>query len=127
MIFRLLANTVLVAHLLFIAFVFGGAALAFRHRWVVWLHVPAAIWGGLVEFTGWYCPLTPLEDWLLRQGGGMGYSGGFVETRLLAVIYPEGLTRTVQICLGAAVVLVNAILYYRLFARGRRQDSGARA
>ncbi len=66
---------------------------------------------------GWVCPLTPLENWLRRQTGAAGYPGGFVEHHLLPVLYPASLTRTVQVLLGATVLVVNVIAYALVFAR----------
>lgn len=96
-----------------------GGLLVLRWRWVMWLHLPAAIWGALIEFFGWICPLTPLEKWLRSQGGLGGYEGGFIEHYILPVLYPSGLTRTVQLVLGVVVVGVNLIIYWQVYRRGR--------
>ena len=125
MIYRILANGVLVFHLLFIVFVFFGAFLVLKRRWVMWLHIPVALWGGLVEFTGWLCPLTPLERWLRAAGGEAGYAGSFVDQYIVPVIYPAGLTRGMQIALGCIIVAINAAVYAVLLRRRlRRQDEG---
>lgn len=119
MIFRLLADIVLVLHLLFIAFVAAGGFLALRWPRLAWLHVPCAVWGILIELYGWVCPLTPLERTLRRQGGAAGYEGGFIEHYLLGVIYPAGLTRETQVLLGVAVVAVNLVAYALVLRRRR--------
>jgi hypothetical protein len=118
--YRFLANCVLSAHLLFIVFVFVGGFAVLRWRWVAWLHLPAMTWGMLVEFTGWYCPLTQLEIHFLRLAGEAGYSGGFVARYLLATIYPEGLTRSIQIVLGASILAVNGLIYGCLIWKAMR-------
>jgi hypothetical protein len=110
-----LADAVLVLHLAFILFVVLGAFLVLRRRSLMWLHLPAVIWGALIEFAGWICPLTPLEIWLRAQGGDRGYSGGFIEHYLGALIYPEGLTRELQWLLGAFVLAINAAIYLRVW------------
>jgi hypothetical protein len=112
--YRLLADLVLLFHLGFILFVVLGGLLALRWRQVAWLHVPAALWGVYIQFTGAICPLTPLENGLRRMGGQAGYSGGFVEHYLLSIIYPAGLTRDVQMVLGVVVLSVTAAIYLRL-------------
>lgn len=84
---------------------------------MLWLHLPAALWGALIEFAGWVCPLTPLENWLRLQGGEATYSGGFVEHYILPILYPARLTRELQIILGMLVVLINALAYYFLFKK----------
>ena len=111
MLYRLLANAVVLVHALFIVFIVFGGFLAWRWRWVAVLHVPAAIWGVLIEYRGWICPLTPLENALRVKAGQAGYSGGFVEHYLLPAMYPSGLTPRVQAVLGTLVLVVNVVAY----------------
>ena len=109
--YRLFAHGIVVVHALFILFIVFGGFLAWRWRWVAWLHVPAAIWGVLIEYRGWICPLTPLENSLRAKAGQSGYSGGFIEHYLLPAIYPAGLTPRIQIILGTAVLVINGFAY----------------
>lgn len=113
MIYRLLADTVLLLHLAFIVFVVTGGL--FLRRWprLLWLHLPAVLWGVGIELSGYICPLTPLENRLRQLGGEAGYAGGFVEHYLLPVIYPLGLTRESQIALGLGVAALNLAAYVR--------------
>src|SRR5215510_9883712 len=105
-----LADLVLLAHGAFVAFAVAGGWLALRWRWLVWLHVPAFLWGAAVELFGWPCPLTRLEDSL--RGEPAAASGeDFLGRTLLAVLYPEGLTRGDQLVLGALLLVANAIAY----------------
>jgi hypothetical protein len=121
MLYRLLADIVLVLHLAFVFFVAAGGLVVLRWPRVAWLHVPAAVWGALIMFAGWICPLTPLENRLRRLGGEAGYDGGFVEEYVLAILYPSGLTRTHQIGLGVLVLVLNLAVYaYVLRRRGTR-------
>ncbi len=117
---RILADAVLLLHLAFILFVVLGGILVLRRPNLAWVHVPAALWGAAIEFLGWICPLTPLENWLRAQGGEAGYSGGFISHYLLPVVYPAGLTRGIQLALGGFVVAVNLAVYLLLWRRGRR-------
>ena len=110
-IYRVLADVVLIMHLIFVVFVVSGGWLAWRWRQLLWLHVPAAIWGAAIEFGGWICPLTPLENWLRRAGGAASYPGAFVDRYLIPIVYPPELTRTVQILLGGVVVTMNLLAY----------------
>jgi hypothetical protein len=117
MIYRLAADLVVVVHFLFVLFVvFGGALVLSRPR-IAWIHVPVALYGALIEFFSWICPLTPLENWLRRRGGEAGYAGGFVEHYILPILYPGGLTRGVEIVLGVAVLVINGFFYWRLWGR----------
>lgn len=129
MLYRLLADAVLVIHLGFVLFVVLGGLLALRWRRAAWVHLPAAVWGALIELIGWVCPLTPLENSLRRLGGEAGYTGGFIDHYIIALIYPEGLTRAMQLALGSAVVALNAAIYAWIFFAPRceqRRDGSAR-
>ena len=97
----------------------AGGLLALRWRWVPWLHLPALGWGATVEFTGWICPLTPLENWLRAAGGEAGYAGGFIEHYLLPLLYPAALTRDTQLVLGAGLVGFNLLVYSLVILRRR--------
>ncbi len=111
-----------VVHLAFVLLVVFGGLLVLRWPRLALIQLPAAVWGVVIEWAGWICPLTPLENSLRARGGAAGYGGGFVEHYLLGVLYPAGLTRNVQIVLGLTVLLVNAIAYGLLLARWRRAD-----
>jgi polyferredoxin len=115
MLFQAFADFVVLVHLAFIVFVVLGGALALRWRWIPWLHLPTVLWGALLEFCGWMCPLTPLENWLRRASGASEYSGGFVEQYVLPIVYPAALTREAQVALGLLVCLINAAVYLRLW------------
>lgn len=120
MIWLLLADAVLVLHLAFIlAVVLGGFAVL---RWprLAWAHLPVVLWGAAIEFFSWTCPLTPLEKRLRDLGGEGAYEGGFIAHYLLPVIYPAGLTRGLQLAIGAFVIAVNAAVYLCLWRRLRR-------
>ena len=82
------------------------------------------IWAALIEYAGWICPLTPLENQLRIRGGQLGYSGGFVDHYLLPILYPRGLTRSTQIVLGSLVVVINLAVYGWLFWRCRQALAG---
>jgi hypothetical protein len=116
---RLLADLLVVFHALFVLFVVVGGFLALRWRRLVWLHVPAALWGAGIEFMGWVCPLTPLENHLRRLAGEAGYAGGFVEHYLIPTLYPAHYTLGLRLTLGALVVALNGIAYAQYF-RSRR-------
>ncbi len=113
--YPLLADLIVLVHVAFVVFAFLGGLLAARWRRLVWIHVPAVIWAALVEVSGWVCPLTPLENWLRRKGGQDGYPSDFIAHYLLSILYPEGLTREVQITLGVIVVLINSAVYVCIF------------
>ena len=117
----LLADAVLLFHLAFVLFVMAGALLVLRWHWLLWLHVPAVLWGAYVEFSGRICPLTPLELSLRERAGEQGYEGGFIEHYVTGWIYPDGLTKEIQIALGLFVLILNMIAYWLIFRRARRR------
>jgi hypothetical protein len=121
MVYELLAAAVLTVHLAFILFVVAGAALVVRRRRLLPFHLAAVAWGVAVEVMGAPCPLTALENRLRLLAGSAGYAGGFVDHYLVALIYPAGLTRGMQVLLAASVLAVNAALYTRILRRRRLQ------
>jgi len=112
---------VVVLHLAFVLFAVLGGLLALKWRRVVWLHLPAALWAALIEFAGWFCPLTPLENWLRIESGGAAYRTGFIEHYILPVLYPAELTRELQILLGGLVLVFNLLVYAVVLRRLVRQ------
>jgi hypothetical protein len=119
-IYRVCADVVLIIHLGFVGFVVFGAILVLRWPRLMGLHIAAVAWGVLIEFTGMICPLTPLEVSLRQSGGQAGYPGGFIEHYIVAVLYPVGLTRELQIWLGIAALVPNVLAYAYFFLRRRR-------
>lgn len=119
MLYHWLADGLVIFHSAFVIFVVIGGFLALRWHWIAWLHVPFAIWAVLLEYNGWICPLTPLENALRGRAGMAGYSGGFIEHYVLRVLYPAGLTNSLQWALGTFALVVN-IVAYTLLVRGLR-------
>jgi hypothetical protein len=117
-----LADAVLVVHFAFVLFVGLGGLLVLRWARVAWVHIPAALWGVAIEFGGWICPLTPLENELRSRGGESTYHGDFIARYLMPVIYPEGLTREAQLVLGLAAVLLNTAIYAVVIRRRARRQ-----
>ena len=120
MLYRALADLILLFHLAFVLFVVLGGLLVLRRPRLAWLHLPCAAWGVLIEFAGWICPLTPLEVSLRIRGGETGYAGDFIGHYVTAVLYPAGLTRGIQIVLGTFALLLNVGVYARIVFRRRK-------
>jgi hypothetical protein len=125
MLYRLLADVLVVFHTCFVLFVVLGGLLVLRWPRLAWVHLPAAAWGAWVEFSSTVCPLTPLENHLRHLGGEAGYSGGFIAHYLLPVLYPAGLSPRVQVVLGIFVVLLNVAAYFVVWRR--RSDGSDRS
>ena len=122
MFYALLADGVLIGHFLFIVWVALGALAVNWRPALVFAHLPAIGWGVYVELSGRLCPLTPLEQQLRRAAGEQGYAGGFIDHYLVALIYPDGLTRSAQIAIGLGVLGLNIVAYTALLYRRRRKD-----
>ncbi len=117
--FRVAADLVVAGHVVFVIFVVLGSLLARRWRWVMWLHVPAAVWGVAIEFGGWLCPLTPLENYLRERAGVTGYRGDFIEHYIVPLLYPARLTRGSQLLLGGLALAINVVVYWRVLRSPR--------
>ena len=104
-------------HLMFVVFVIAGGLVAFKWPWMAFVHLPAAVWGTIIEYKGWICPLTPWENRLRQLAGQDGYSEGFIEHYILPIVYPPGLTRDMQMMLGTTVIVINLVVYGTLLYR----------
>jgi hypothetical protein len=125
MLYHALATALAITHLAFVIFVAIGALLVLRWRWVMYLQLPAAIWGALIEICRWDCPLTRWENLALQRAGESGYSDGFIAHYIFGLIYPNGLSRGVEIALAVFVTIVNSAVYHHVFhgKNGRRRGS----
>jgi len=125
MLYRVAADGVLVLHFAFVLFALLGGLVVLRVPGFAWLHLPAVAWGAFVEFSGRICPLTPLEVALRQAAGDAGYAGDFLEHYIVAILYPDGVTRGLQILFGAAVLLVNVAIYAVVLRRSYLRRGGA--
>ena len=115
MVYNVSATALALLHLAFILFVLVGGFAVLRWPKLAWVHVPAAVWGVMIEFAGWWCPLTKWENQLLRAAGRAGYDTGFVNHYIMPIIYPAGLTRGLEIAIGVFVLALNLAIYVRVF------------
>jgi hypothetical protein len=123
MMYRILAELVLVIHFCFVLFVVLGGLLVLRWPLALWLHLPAVVWGILVQCFFWACPLTPLENWFRQLGGESGYRGGFIEHYISALLYAN-VSREFQVALGLLLIGMNVFIYALVFIRRRRGNRG---
>jgi hypothetical protein len=122
MYYSVAADALVIAHLAFIIFVILGGLLLLKWPRLIYLHLPAVVWGTLVELLGWLCPLTPLELHYRMLGGETGYSESFVQHYLLPLIYPAGLTRDVQTLLAMCVITINLVIYAVIYVKYQRNS-----
>ena len=97
--YRLLADAVLLMHVLLVVFVVGGLVAVVvgnlrGWRWVDrpgfrFAHLAAIATVVLEAWFGVVCPLTSLETWLRAKAHETGYAGGFIEHWMRRLLYYE--------------------------------------
>jgi Protein of Unknown function (DUF2784) len=102
--YRTLADTVMLAHFGFLAFVALGGFLSWRSRWVLIPHTAAVGWA-VLSLAGADCPLTALEDRLRHLGGEPGLPDGFIAHYLTGVVYPQEYLRPAQLLVAGLVAV----------------------
>lgn len=119
-----IADLILVIHLVFILFVVLGGLLVLRWPLAAFIHLPAVIWGVAIEWGNRVCPLTPMEQKFRLAASEVGYTGGFIEHYLFPLIYPDELTREIQLGLGLFLLLVNVLIYSWWLLRRKKPTAG---
>ena len=115
--YELAAGIILIIHFLFILFVLFGALFFFVAKKMVFIHIPAIIWGSYIELTHSICPLTYLENWFLHKANLTTYSEGFIQNYLVPIVYPVSLTKHLQIFLGIGLIVINIVIYAFIFGK----------
>ena len=110
MFYRLVLDVIIIFHFGFIVFVIFGGLLAWKWRWIKWVHGPALAYGVLVELFRWYCPLTTLEQSLRVKADLPIYSGSFISRQLSGLIYVD-VPQEYLIAGAVAVAALNMVLY----------------
>ncbi len=111
MLSRILADTVLCIHFLFILFAIFGGLLVLYKKWAAWLHVPTVLWSAIVNLAGWTCPLTPLENFFRECAGEAGYAGGFIQHYIEPLVYPDFMPRKLELIAAFSIVFWNVLIY----------------
>ena len=113
MVYRLLADVVVAAHLAYLVFIPLGGFLAWRWRKMIGPHL-AAVAIGLVSITiRFECPLTSWEKSLRQRGAQHPYEGGFIDHYPAGTVYPHVYDRVVQATMAVAVIVAYAVLIRR--------------
>ena len=119
---ELAADIILIIHFAFILFVIFGALLFFVTTKIIFIHLPALIWGLYIELTHSICPLTYLENWLLQKANLTTYSEGFIQYYLVPIVYPTNLTKDIQIYLGIGLIVINIVIYAFIFGKMKKNS-----
>lgn len=119
MLFKILADAVVIAHFLWIVFLIFGTIAGRRYRSIKYIHISGLIFAITLQAFDWYCPLTHLEVWL-RAHHGMGrvYTGSYITHYLGKIIYIE-LDRWIIVILTVVLGGINALIY----CKAERHDS----
>ena len=113
--YEFFANLTLISHLIFILFVVFGGLIFFIFPKIIYMHLPALLWGIYIELTNSACPLTYLENWFLYQSGLTTYTNDFINNYLFLIIYPEAITTNVQTFIGIILIIINVLIYGLIF------------
>ena len=118
--YEIAANLILFVHFIFILFVVFGALLFFASSMIIFIHIPAFIWGSYITLTNSICPLTYLENWFLNKANLTTYSEGFIQNYLVSIVYPTNLTKDLQIYLGITLILINMVIYAFIYYKMKK-------
>ena len=117
------ADLTLIVHFAFIIFVVFGALLFFVSTKIIYVHVPALIWGIYIELTHSVCPLTYLENWFLQKANLTTYSEGFIQNYLVPIVYPKNLTDNLQIYFAIVLIVANMIMYGLIISKSKKKSN----
>ena len=120
------ADLTLIVHFAFIIFVVFGALLFFVSTKIIYVHVPALIWGIYIELTHSVCPLTYLENWFLQKANLTTYSEGFIQNYLVPIVYPKNLTDNLQIYFAIVLIVANMIMYGLIISKSKKNYQPSR-
>lgn len=100
--YRILADIVVLIHLLWILFLIFGSFWGVRSKPVKTFHISGLAFACIIQIFDWYCPLTYLEIWLrAQQDPSQTYRGSFIITYVEKIVYIE---------LPPALIIVLTIL-----------------
>ena len=117
MLFRFLADTTVLLHLLWVLFLIGGSYWGRRHRPVMFVHAAGLAFSVILQFAGWYCPLTHLELWLRqRHDPALAYPGSFIVHYTEKLVYLE-VPPALVLSLTVLLVVVNGWVYGKALRR----------
>ena len=126
MLYKILADIVVLTHLLWILFLIFGALLGIKNKGARIVHILGLAFAVIIQIRGWYCPLTYLEVWLRsKHDPTLSYSGSFIVHYMEKMIYIE-LPGRLVFFLSILLCGINIWLYLRrrlhVVCRGRRRD-----
>jgi hypothetical protein len=116
MIYRVLADAVIVLHCVFVMFAVAGGFAYVLWRRAPQVHLPIVAWGMVVALTDVKCPLTSLENWFWLHASANGYEGGFVAHYLGPIVHPVRSDVGLGPAAGVVLIAINVAVYYSAIA-----------
>ena len=122
MLYRILADLVVMLHAAYVAFVIVGQVAVLyglsrrrswaRALWFRWLHLLSIAFVVLLSWLGATCPLTDLENHLRERAGQAGYPGDFIGYWVRELLFYECSTWifVVTYSVFGMIVLVTFVL-----------------
>jgi hypothetical protein len=114
MLYKILADMVVLIHFLWILFLIFGAIPGVRYKAIKILHITGLVFAFVIQVFGWYCPLTHLEVWLrAKHDPSLAYAGSFIIHYVEGLIYIEKNSAWLIFSLTLLLMGFNAWFYLR--------------
>jgi len=111
MLYKIIADIVVFAHLLWILFLIFGALWGKRNTTIRIIHISGLAFAIIIQVFDWYCPLTDLEVWLRsKHDPALFYTGSFIIHYVEKIVYIE-LSRELIFALCIILCVINAWFY----------------
>lgn len=113
MIYKVLADGMVLIHFLWIVFLFLGAIWGIKNKAIKIFHLSGLAFAFLIQISNWYCPLTYLEIWLRsKHNPTLSYTGSFIIYYVEKMVYLE-LARSVIILFTLILCAFNLWVYLK--------------
>ncbi len=135
LIYRILADLTVVIHAGLASFVVLSLVVVLvgrvagwqwvRNFWFRSIHLGLIIAIVVFPLIGGLCPLTELENWLRKQGGGEVYPGSFIAHWVHELLFVEVSSQVIAVsyCLFGVAVLLAFFLVPPTWPKGRNPGS----
>jgi hypothetical protein len=113
MYFKVLADTVVLIHFLWILFLPLGVLWGRRNKLIKIFHLSGLAFAFIIQILDWYCPLTYLELWLRsKHTSSLTYTGSFIIHYIEKIVYIE-LSRFLVLLFTIFLCVFNLWIYLK--------------